>query len=72
MGFTPRVANTSREISSEATAEPPGESMRRMIAPIRGSARAAVIALTRVSLPASDWPRNGIDFEAPSVMSPST
>ena len=40
----PRVANTSREISSDASALPPGESMRRMIAPIFGFARAALIA----------------------------
>ena len=45
IGFTPRVANTSREISSDASALPPGESMRRMIAPTLGSLRAAAIAL---------------------------
>ena len=72
IGFTPRVANTSREISSDASALPPGESMRRMIAPIDGSLRAAVRALTSVSPPASDWPMSGIDFDSPSVMSPST
>ena len=72
IGFTPFVANTSRDTSSEASALPPGESMRKMIAPTRESLRAAEIADTSVSPPATLRPRSGIDCDLPSVMSPST
>jgi hypothetical protein len=66
------VANTSRETSSDASALPPGESMRRMIAPIRRLARAAAIAATSVSPPARYMPRIGTLRDLPSMMSPST
>ena len=44
IGLTLRVANTSRAISSDASALPPGESMRRITAPMLGSLRAATSA----------------------------
>ena len=71
-GLTCAVRSSSRAITSEASAEPPGESMRTTMARTRASSRARWMAAISVCMPTNFMPNSGIVADLPSMMSPST